>query len=64
MPSGGDGFYYFSAFLTIAGGDRGDFDLRINGNLLCITVTDKEDSSGDAGQAACNAVTYATEGTK
>ena len=65
MPSGGEGYYYFSVFLTLFAGDAGFFDLQINGDTMCMAFTDKQGvSGGQDGQAACNVVAYITEGMK
>ena len=61
MPSGGDGFYYFSAYLLVQGGDYGFFDIQVDGDTLCTARTDEDDSSY-VGQAACSAATYVSEG--
>ena len=61
MPPGGDGFYYFSTYLLIQGGDYGFFDIQIEDDTLCTARTDEDDSSY-VGQAACSAATYVSEG--
>ena len=63
VPSGGDGFYYFTVSLTVIGGDLAFFDLQINGLTVCTAITDQHETPGDGGNAACSAVTYVTEGT-
>ena len=64
MPLGGDGFYYFSVYSLIADSESGFFDIAINGNRLCTIRVEQDDTPTDAGQAACSAASYATEGTK
>ena len=63
MPPGGDGFYYFSVFLTAAGDESAYFDVELNGELICTVYSDLTQSpSTDSEMAFCNGVTYATEG--
>ena len=62
MPSGGDGFYYFSTFLLADDGGYSTFDIRINGEMICTAQTDQQETPTNEGQAACSAATYATEG--
>ena len=38
VPPGGDGFYYFSTYLLVVGGEWGDFEIQINGEMLCSTL--------------------------
>ena len=56
MPPGGDGFYYFLCVFVVAVGEQAYFDIQINGEVLCSTLTDKEETTGDEGNAACSAV--------
>ena len=63
VPSGGDGFYYFSAYFVVRYYEYARFDIQINGETLCTAFTDEEQqAAADDGQAACSAATYATEG--
>ena len=63
MPPGGDGFYYFSAYFLVDGGDYALFDIVINAEaLLCTAQANNQATPLDLGQAACSAATYATEG--
>ena len=63
MPSGGDGFYYFSIFLTAWGAEYSYFDVEFSGELLCTASSDMEDTSSvDYGVISCSGVTYAVEG--
>ena len=62
MPSGGDGFYYFSVFLIVSPSDHGYFDMEINGELICTALEDQNQSPSDYGSTSCNGVAYATEG--
>ena len=62
MPTGGDGFYYFSMFLL--GDDReiNRFDIEFNGDILCTIFVDQQDDITDYPQSACSASIYAAEG--
>ena len=62
VPSGADGFYFFSVYLLLENGKAASFDIRINGLRLCTAATDKTETPGDEGQAACNAAAYASAG--
>ena len=62
MPSGGDGFYYFSTYLLVDNGKWGEFSIEINGEVFCASRTDQTETPNDEGQTACSAATYATEG--
>ena len=64
VPPGGDGYYYFSAFLTVDGGERVYFDVEVNGEVICTVFSDLEGSfAGDSETTSCNGVAYAVEGT-
>ena len=63
MPSGGDGYYYFSTYLAVTFYEYADFDIQINGETLCTAYTDQQGTSvPDPGQAACSGAAYVTEG--
>ena len=62
MPPGGDGFFYFSTYLVVPGGEDNVFAIQIDNNILCIAYTDEDDNPFQR-QSGCNAVTFATEGT-
>ena len=63
MPSGGDGYYYFSANLHTPGDEYGYFNIEINGEVLCTALGDTQDLSVIELHTACDTVTYAEEGT-
>ena len=63
MPPGGDGFYYFSTYLTGNPDEIGIFDIQINGNTICAAIAEQQETSGDVLQGFCGGVTYATQGT-
>ena len=62
MPTGGDGYYYFSLYLLVTYDEWGRFNIEINGEMLCTAQTDQQSTPTDEGQAACSAVSYVTEG--
>ena len=63
MPSGGDGFYYFSVYLSTNSMESAYFDVEINGQHLCSAVGELTTlSSGDEIVASCNGVTEVMEG--
>ena len=45
VPPGGDGFYYFSAYMRVFGAEVAVFDLEIDGVQICSVTADIEDSS-------------------
>ena len=54
MPPGGDGWYYFSAFLRGDDDQYGIFDVTLNDDVICSTVEDTSCSTGsNAGQEGC-----------
>ena len=61
MPPGGDGFYYFSTYLSISGMENNAFEIHVNGDILCTGYSNEDDTTWP-GQAACNAAVYVTEG--
>ena len=61
VPTGGDGYYYFSTFFVVRLYEYARFDIKINGETLCTAYTDQEIPSDD-GQAACSAAVFAMEG--
>ena len=62
MPSGGDGFYYFSEYLTGEDVEYSSLSLQINGNTLCTVRLEQQQTSLDALQSACSAAIYAVQG--
>ena len=62
MPSGGDGFYYFSIYLLVDSDEWGRFNIEMNGDMLCSAQTDNQSTASDEGQAACSAATYVAAG--
>ena len=62
VPPGGDGYYYFSTYVTVWDDEFGRFDLQVNGEILCSPHADQTDTPSNPGQAACSGVTYAMAG--
>ena len=65
VPSGGDGFYYFSVYLRLNGAQSATFDILVNGGLICTAFSDLSLSpSGDSEAASCTGITFAAEVTQ
>ena len=65
MPPGGDGFYYFSTYMRTFGGEFANFDIEINGELICSVTADIEDSDSlDREITSCSGATYTAEGSR
>ena len=62
VPSGGDGFYYFSTYLTGEDAEYSSFSIQVNGDTLCTVRLEQQQTSGDALQSSCSAATYAAQG--
>ena len=63
VPSGGDGFYYFSVYFVVIFFKSAAFDIQINGEVLCTAFTEEhQQAQPDYGQAACSAASSVTEG--
>ena len=63
VPSDGDGFYYFSVYLSTVSGESAYFDLEINGESLCSAVGElTQISSGDEIVASCSGIAQVVEG--
>ena len=63
VPSGGNGYYYFSVFLTVNSGEFGYFDVEINGELIC-TVSSNLTQASEFETTSCNGAAYAVEGIR
>ena len=55
MPSGGDGVYYFSAYLYVPNGEYGRFNMRLNDDVICTIRPDHGDVT-DYASGSCSAV--------
>ena len=62
MSPGGDGFYYFSAYLLVQDGEYGRFDIEFKGEMICEAYAENLDTTDDATTTSCSAVVYAAEG--
>ena len=63
VPSGGDGLYYFSVYLSTISNENAYFNVEINGQLLCSAVGEMTDAnSGDAWATSCSGVAEVMEG--
>ena len=65
VPPGGDGFYYFSVYLTTNSIESAYFDVEVNEQRLCSAVGDLNEmtSSGDEIVASCNGIAEMVEDT-
>ena len=61
MPSGGEGFYYFSTYLLVVAGKLGYFDIQINGEVLCTAYTAHTTTNNRP--AVCFGASYIVEGS-
>ena len=63
VPSGGDGFYYFSVYLTVDDQEFGRFEIRINKEVICQAYGSTSSSTfTDPDHTTCSGVALATEG--
>ena len=63
VPSSGDGYYYFSVYLTADAPAFCYFDIQINGVRICMAYSDLTSSPGsDSESSSCSGATYAVEG--
>ena len=63
MPSGGDGFYYFSVYLTTHSDETAYFDVEVNEQRLCSAFGELAGmSAGDEIMTSCNGVAEVVEG--
>ena len=63
MPPGGDGFYYFSVYLQVVGDITANFDIVLNGQVICTVRSDMSmSSSNDSELTSCSGVAFAVEG--
>ena len=62
MPPGGDGFYFFSVYLVIMADEWGRFDIRFNGDIICMAYAEQDDTTTDETTTSCSAVASVAEG--
>ena len=62
VPPGGDGYYYLTTYLTIQDGEYGAFDIRFNGEMVCLALATQIGTTTDEITTSCSAVVYGTEG--
>ena len=62
VPSGGDGYYYFSTYLLGFYSEYSYFDIEINGEILCSVLLEQQINTGDLLQSACSAATFIQQG--
>ena len=60
VPTGGDGFYFFSFYFMLQQNEFATFDIRLNSDAICAAYGDDSSSSWD--HATCTAVVYASAG--
>ena len=57
VPPGGDGIYYFSTYLLGSEGEFGEFDIRLNDDIICTTYLDHSHNGDiDYAPGSCSAV--------
>ena len=63
VPPCGDGYYYFSAYLSLPGNEYAYFDIERNGNLVCTAHSNLGALDGAVRNlASFSGATYAVEG--
>ena len=63
VPSGGDGFYYFSVYLTTISSEFANFDLEVNTEILCSAYAELNNGvSLDEWGTSCSGVAELMEG--
>ena len=61
VPSGGDGYYFFSVYFTVSYDEYAYFDIEINGETICTAFGDHAETP-DYSHTSCSGVTFAAEG--
>ena len=57
MPSGGDGVYYFSIYVSVYPGESARFDIRLNSAVIRSLYPDHaENGAVDVAPGSCSAV--------
>ena len=62
MPPGGDGMYYFSTFNVVDAGEYAVLNVEVNGDILCQTQHDSNDSPNERGTGTCAVTQNLQEG--
>ena len=63
MPPGGDGYYYFSAYMRTVRDEISDFNVEINGDVICTVSSALGDVFASEREiTSCSGVAYAVEG--
>ena len=62
MPTGGEGYYFFTNHFTVNPGDIVYIDLRVNGEEVCTMFDENQQTLGDYSNGGCSAVLLLDEG--
>ena len=63
MPSGGDGYYYFSVYLVGSHSEDVHFDMELNDDVICTSFLDQGNSGDlDYPSASCSAIVNIVDG--
>ena len=61
VPTGGNGYYYFSIYFALKERSTGLFELHVNGQSICTAIIYTSRTT-DFSQSSCGGVVYAEEG--
>ena len=65
VPPGGNGFYYFTVYVTTYTSEDAILDLEINGQVLCSITADLDEvADGDGWGISCSGVAQVMEGKR
>ena len=56
VPLGGDGLYYLSIYILVQGGENAEFNIVVNGVIVCTGYGDESAGGSDQPTALCSAV--------
>ena len=63
MPPGGAGTYYFSTYLRVDKGEKAEFRIMANGDMVCKAIGEhRYDGAGDTALAACSGLAQLQDG--
>ena len=63
VPSSGDGWFFFSIYMSVDYGEFAHLEIEVNDDVMCTAQGDNNESgASDAPQATCSAVVYLAEG--